>query len=274
MEIIPLKTPLIKPNNDIAGIIAERANAHDIADGDIIVVSSKVVALAEGRIVDYTKINAGKRAKKLAQAYSLEDGFAQLVVDEADAIFGGVRRAIMTLKNGIFVANAGIDHSNAPINHAILWPNNPQRSAVELRKKLSNALGKRLGVIICDSHCIPLRAGSAAVAIGISGMHAVIDERGKKDLFERELLITRRAVADNLSCAAVSVMGECAECTPAAIVRGANVHTYEGKEADAIDANNIASTYIAPSECLYACVYTTKLRMLGAKKKNVASNNC
>jgi len=262
MEVNPIKTGLINAKDDIVKIISECVERYGVLDGDIFVIASKVVAVSEGRVAELAKVRASTKAKRLAKKYALEEGFAQLVIEEADAIFGGVPRAILTLKSGIFVANAGIDHSNAPIGHAILWPKNPQEAAVNIRKRLSSRFGKKLGVIICDSHCVPLRAGSVGVAIGVSGIPAVIDERGKEDIFGRKMLITRRAIADNLSCAAVSVMGECAECTPAALVRNANIPICDDNTADELDKKNISSMYISPKDCLYSSIFSKKIHKI------------
>ncbi|MEM3341858.1 MAG: coenzyme F420-0:L-glutamate ligase [Thermoplasmata archaeon] len=264
MEILPLKSKIIVEGDSIPDCIEMALKSNDIQlkDGDIIAVSSKVVAVSEGRIVDYNKIKPVPEAIELAEKYGLEPGFAQLVLEEADLILGGVFRAILTLKQGVFVANAGIDHSNAPPGFAILWPAEPYASAQRIRKKLEETSGLYLGILMCDSHCNPLRTGSAGICIAASGFRAVEDIRGRKDIYGNVLRITRKAVADNLASAAVSVMGESDEITPFVLIRGAyaDLGNPQDKNRDNIDSENIKSVFISPEDCLFASLYPASLK--------------
>jgi coenzyme F420-0:L-glutamate ligase len=219
---------------------------------DILVVSSKVVALSEGRIINYKILKPSKKAISLAKQYDLEPGFVELVLQEADKIFGGVKRAILTIKNNILIANAGIDHSNAPENHAILWLKNPSLSADNIRKEFKKILNVNIGVIISDSHCSPLRTGTTGFALATSGFDAVVDERGKPDLFGNKMRITQRAVADGLASAAVVVMGETDEKIPAVLIRYAPVKL--------TNQTSKSSTYFPPNECLFSSIYDEKLK--------------
>jgi len=254
MQLFPVKTPIIQTNDNLVEILISSIKEQklELKDGDILVVSSKVVALTEGRIVNYKTVKPSERAESLAKQYDLEPGFVQLVLQEADKIFGGVKHAILTMKNNMFIANAGVDHSNAPEDHAILWPNNPSLSADNIRREFKKRLNVNIGVVISDSHCSPLRTGTTGFALATSGFDAVIDERGKPDLFGKKMRITQRAVADGLASAAVLVMGETDEKIPAVLIRDAKV--------ELTNQPSKSSTCFPPTECLFSSVYNEKIK--------------
>jgi len=254
MQLFSIKTPIIQANDNLVEILISsmKKQKSEPIDGDILVVSSKVVALSEGRIVNYKTIKTSEKAKLLARQYDLEPGFVELVLQEADKVFGGVKRAILTIKNNMFIANAGVDHSNAPEDHAILWPKNPSLSADNIRKELKKRLNVNIGVIISDSHCSPLRTGTTGFALATSGFDAVIDERGKPDLFGKTMRITQRAVADGLASAAVVVMGETNEKIPAVLIRDVSIQLTEQPSR--------SSTYFPPNECLFSSIYNEKVK--------------
>ena len=251
MQLFPIKTPIIQANDNLVEILISSIKELDLKVGDILVVSSKVVALTEGRIVNYKTIKPSKKAESLAKQYDLEPGFVELVLQEADKVFGGVKRAILTMKNNMFIANAGLDHSNAPENHAILWPKNPSLSADNIRKEFKKRLDVSIGVIISDSHCSPLRTGTTGFALATSGFDAIVDERGKPDLFGKKMRITQRAVADGLASAAVVVMRETDEKIPAVLIRDSSIEL-TGQPSK-------SSTYFPPEECLFSSVYSKKV---------------
>jgi len=256
MKLIPIKTPLIEVNDDLIEILASSIKKRRIKpkNGDILVVSSKVVALTQGRIVRYEDIKPSRRARRLAKKYSLDPRFVEVVLREADEVYGGVYRAILTMKNRIFVANAGVDISNAPKGYAILWPKNPKDAAEKIKRELEKRFGVKMGVIISDSYCIPLRAGTIAIALATAGFQAVIDERGKKDLFGKELRITRRAIADDLASAAHVVMGETDGRVPAVLIRGSRVRLD--------DSASNSETFVQPDKCLFSSIYVKRIKKL------------
>ncbi|HOW04298.1 coenzyme F420-0:L-glutamate ligase, partial [Methanospirillum hungatei] len=137
--------------------------------------------------------------------------------------------------------NAGVDGSNAPEGHVTLLPADPDALAHDLRKTILEKTGCVVAILIIDSRTHPMRYGSGGVAIACSGIPAIIDERGRKDLFGRELKVTRRAVADNIASAAELVMGESDEQIPAALVRGLDIGFGEFEGID----------LIAPDECIF-----------------------
>ncbi|MCJ7716633.1 MAG: coenzyme F420-0:L-glutamate ligase, partial [Anaerolineales bacterium] len=124
------------------------------------------------------------------------------------------------ITKGNMSPNAGIDGSNAPEDHVVLLPENPGASADRIRKQLQEAFLNKVGVIVGDSRTQPMRLGCVGIALGCAGILPVEDARGSKDLFGKELTITRKATADNMVSAAQLIMGEAGESIPAVIVRG------------------------------------------------------
>lgn len=205
---------------------------HPLKNGDILVITSKVAAITQGRI---KKIRSQK-------------DFDNLVKKEADAIIGK-SQVTLTLKNGIFIPWAGIDRSNIQAGHAVLWPEKPFQAAAQIRKELKKTCKlKHLGVIISDSHCIPLRRGVTAIALGYAGFKGVNDLRGHKDLYGNKLKVTQQNVADMLAAAAHLVMGEAAESTPFALIKNAPVTFTKAKTKP-------AEPLIESRNCLFAPLY-------------------
>ena len=225
IEVIPLKVSLIKKGDNIVDIILSliKKKRLDLRDYDVIAIADKVLAVSEGRIVDYSKIKVSNKAIKLSKRYKLEPGFVQIVLDESEKIYGGLYRAILSINNGILMANAGVDHKNAPEGKAALWPKDPDLLANEIKNKLEKKTGKKVGVIIVDSKVNPMRRGTVGIAIGSSGIKPVIDCRGKRDLFGKPLKITFLNVIDDLASMAHLVMGETTERTPFVLIRNAPV---------------------------------------------------
>lgn len=188
-------------------------------DGDVLIVSSKFVAMSEGRVVKLDSVTPGAKAKKLAKKFRLDPKLAELVVQESDLIVGGIPGFVLAIRRGMMAPNAGIDRSNVPAGHVILYPKNPFASAEKLRHRFLES-GIKLGVVLADSRLMPTRRGTTGIAIGCAGFEPVEDDRGKKDLFGNTLRVTFRAVADSLATAGVAVMGESSESMPAAVVRG------------------------------------------------------
>ncbi len=155
-------------------------------------------------------------------------------------------RALLTIKNDVLIANAGIDHKNAPQNSAVLWPVSPNDTAKRVWKALSGKVRKRIGLILVDSHVNPMRIGTTGFALGIAGVRPVKDCRGLSDLYSRAVLITRINVADDLAAAAHLVMGETSEMTPIVIIRGAPVQL-----TDDYDPHEVV---ISKEDCLYMSV--------------------
>jgi coenzyme F420-0:L-glutamate ligase/homotetrameric cytidine deaminase len=246
LELFGVETDLVRPGDDLAEVILrgmEKAGLR-LADGDVLVVAESAVATAEGGIVDLSLVTPGDQARELAEMYDKDAREMELIIRSSDRIIGGIPGVVLTIKDGFLYPNGGIDHSNAPPGHVVLFPRDPGRSAAELRKRLEEASDKRIGVIVGDSRTHPLRLGCVGVALACDGIVPVEDARGQKDLFGRPLMITRKAVADNLVSAAEVVMGEGDEGIPAVIIRGAPVRLAD-------DGEDMRIPNIPPEECMY-----------------------
>ncbi len=169
------------------------------------------------------EVKPSEEARKLAEKYSLKPQFAELVLHEAEIVYGGVEKAILTLKNGILIPNAGIDNKNAPHDYVILWPNNSQEAAEKIRTEVKRRSGKQIGVLIVDSGLVPLRIGTIGLALATAGFKPIRDHRGEHDLYGKPMVITRHAVADDLASAAHLLMHEAAERTPVVLIKDAPV---------------------------------------------------
>ncbi len=227
IEIIPLRSSArVRPGDDVGELILGMLNdaGVELRDGDVVVVSEKVVAKAEGRLVRLAEVVPGELAKELAAAGDKDARVVELVLRESKRIVaarGGV--LVVETKQGFVCANAGVDLSNVEEGYAKLLPEEPDESAERIRRRLEAESGRRVGVVVADSWGRPFRLGSVGVAIGCSGIAPLADLRGRRDLFGRELRSTVVAVADCIASAANLVMGEAAEGTPAALVRGLRV---------------------------------------------------
>ncbi len=248
LSLIPIKTELIRPGDDLVEVVQRSMERIGLSleDGDVLVVAESVEATAEGRVVNLADMVPGSDAVEMAQKYDKDPREMELIIQESDRIMGGIPGVVLTLRDGFLYPNAGIDHSNAPPGHVVLFPQDPQRSASAIKNKLENATGKKIGVIIGDSRTHPLRLGCVGVALACDGLLPVEDVRGQKDLYGRPLEVTQKAVADNLVSAAQVVMGEGNESIPAVVVRGAPVRLIEDD-----DLENVKIPSIAPEECMY-----------------------
>lgn len=204
MQITPVRTTLFKEGDDLAAFVM--AHVPEITEGTIVVLASKIVALAEGR----TMVSKSGRA------------LAALIRQESDAA-RKTKYVWFTRKDKMIMANAGIDESNAD-GKLVLLPQDAYRSARTLRSALTKHYGlKKCGILISDSCPLPLRAGVAGFALGYAGFSGLREYRGKKDLFGRELRMTRTNLADGIAASAGVVMGEGAERQPLVLVTGAPV---------------------------------------------------
>jgi coenzyme F420-0:L-glutamate ligase len=248
-----LKTPLIRAGDDLAAELTDasaRSTARGIRDGDVIVVAESPVATAEGSAVVLDQVIPSARAVELASRYRLDPRVAEVILRESDEVVGGIDGFLLSMVHGTLLPNAGVDLSNTPPGTALPLPKDPDGSAVRLRQVMEHRTGAKVGVIIADSRTHAMRLGCSSVAIGCAGIRAVIDERGKRDLFGRELHVTQRAVADNIASAAVLLMGETDESVPAALVRGLGLPIEDVSGVPSIDA----------AECLFMGVALRKAR--------------
>jgi coenzyme F420-0:L-glutamate ligase / coenzyme F420-1:gamma-L-glutamate ligase len=225
IQMFGVKTPIIREGDDLVKVLEmalEEANLVPI-EGDIFVLAESAVGTAERRIVKLESVAPGERAKVLGEQYGIDPREMELVLKECDEIFGGVPGAALTITKGVLAPNAGIDASNAPEGYVILLPEDPRKSSEKIRKELEQRYSCKLGVIIGDSRTQPLRLGCSGIALGVSGFVPVEDARGTNDIYGKPLLMTYKAVADNLVSAAELLMGEAGEKVPCVLIRGAPV---------------------------------------------------
>ncbi len=223
MLVYALKSELVRPGDLILQSLSRaltKSQVH-LRNHDIVAMSSKIVAISQQRVRDVASVKASSEATRLARKFALAPAFAQVVLDESDLVIGGVRGALLTIKNGDAVANAGVDRKNAPKDSVVLWPSAPDTAARRLRIQIKRRFGKDVGVVVVDSRVSPLRLGTTGFAIGSAGFKPVIDLRGAPDLSGRRMQITFQAVADGLAAVAQLVMGETSDRRPFVVIRGA-----------------------------------------------------
>lgn len=202
MQIIPFKTKVFSPPQDDLTLELKRL-AAELREGDVVLVSSKVVSISEGRCVPLG--SAEKRA--MAEAES------DLVIERP------YMNNPLMIAHHAFIGSAGIDESNAD-GHYVLLPADPFASAQGIYELLTATTGfTNLGVLITDSRSMPLRYGATGVAIGWWGLEPQENHIGKPDLFGREFQYERSNLVDDLAGAGNLVMGETSECTPIVIAR-------------------------------------------------------
>lgn len=206
VSLIPIKTrPLVPPRDDLWDALGSAL--PPLREGDILAITSKVVAIHQGRCVPIAEV--GDREELVAAE-------ADAWLPRASSPYG----VTLSIKGRTLVASAGIDASNAN-DHYVLWPLAPNEAAAEIGRRLRREHGvDKLGVILTDSHCTPMRRGTTGISIGFYGFEALHDYRGKPDIFGRPLAVTVANRVDALAAAAVGLMGEGSECIPAVVVRG------------------------------------------------------
>ena len=199
MQVKAIKTRIFQENEDLISFILKYVKK--LPEKSILVITSKIVSLSEGRTVTYKN----KRQK------------VALIKNESDFALK-TKHTWLTIKNNVVMASAGIDESNAA-GKIVLLPKNSFRTAHSIRKELKKKYKvKKLGILITDSLTFPLRAGILGVALGYAGFKAIRDYRGTKDIFGRVLKMSRTDVADSLATAAVLLMGEGKEQQPLVVI--------------------------------------------------------
>ncbi|MEJ2278607.1 MAG: coenzyme F420-0:L-glutamate ligase, partial [Candidatus Lokiarchaeota archaeon] len=223
-----------------------------LEEGDIVVISEKVVAISQGRVENLKNINSiSVKAKKLANKYDMDERIVELILRESTMILGGLRHVILAKVNDFLIANAGIDQSNAGPENVVLLPKNLKSVVSNYWKRLKNEFNlKKLGLIIADSRVQPLRKGTIGIAIATAGFEPIEDCVGKPDLFGRPLEITLRAIADDLVSAAQFLLGEANEQTPVVVIKGAKVTFTDDPKL---------TTEMPPEECLYMNIFSKYL---------------
>ena len=227
--------PIVREGDDIAGIIVERMDAHEMAlqPGDIVVIAQKIVSKAEGRLVRLREVEPSAQALELAERVDKDAATVQVILDDSRSVIRA-RRGLLIVEqsSGWICANAGVDHSNvAPADVGetedadagvmlALLPEDADASAARIRKRLDELTGASPSVLINDSHGRPWRIGTVGVCIGCAGLPPVWDQRGRRDLHGYELVSSEECIADELAAAASLIMGQSDEGRPVVVIRG------------------------------------------------------
>lgn len=208
MNTQAIPTRIFVEGESLARFVME--NIPKLEERSIVVVTSKIVSLSEGRTANYVSVKAKVALIKQESTYMV-----------------ATKLAWLTIKDGILMPNAGIDESNGN-GKLILHPKDAMRSARLLRAKLKKHCQLRqLGIIISDSYPFPLRAGVVGLSVGYAGFKGIRDYRGKRDLFGRKFSMTRVDIVDSIAAGAVLLMGEGGESRPLAVVQDAPVEFTE-----------------------------------------------
>ena len=224
IEIIGLRgIPEIARGADLAALILEACRGEEltIIDGDVFIVTQKIVSKAEGCTVRLADVEPSRLARSLAKASNKDPRVVEVALGEARRVVRMDRGILITeTRHGFVCANSGVDASNVAIPDAVsTLPDAPDKSAERLRRAIEQASGKKVAVLISDTFGRPWREGVVDVAIGVAGMGPLIDYRGRTDQQGRSLATTVVAVADELTAAAELVMGKM-DAVPVALVRG------------------------------------------------------
>jgi coenzyme F420-0:L-glutamate ligase len=238
-----ISTGIIRPGDDIVSVlIAALSKTNDaILEGDIIIIAESALATAEDRLINLQEVIPSAKSAALAGEFGMDPREVEVVLRESDSIVGGISGFLLCMKNGTLLPNAGVDASNAPPGYLVPLPRDPDASADRIRKEIFTRCRVHAGVIVADSRTHAMRVGCSGVAIGCAGMPSVLDDRGRSDLFGRKLVVTKRALADNIATAAELVMGEADECMPIAIVSGLGIPL----------SDEVGVEEIAAEECLF-----------------------
>ncbi len=226
------------PEIEEAMVLGELIAAHaELADGDVVVISQKIVSKAEGRIRRLSAVIPGAEARKYAAVLGKEPALVELILEQSAEVLRAERSVlIVETKHGFVCANAGIDSSNLPEpNTVCLLPEDPDASARRIRAEIAAAADVNVGVVVADSFGRAWRLGQAEVAIGCAGLAPLDDWRGRSDSGGHELEATLIAIADEAASAADLVRDK-ASGIPAAVVRGLGHHvgTEDGPGAAAL----------------------------------------
>ncbi len=230
--------PLIKSGDDLATLILDGLNRAKLSlqDNDVIVIGQKVISKSEGCLRDLRLVTPSDEARRLARESQKDAREVEVLLSESRKILR-IRPGLIIVEHklGFICANAGIDHSNVdgePGDWVLTLPPDPDASAREIRHRLQETARCEIGVLIIDSHGRTWRLGTVGTAIGVAGFPALLDLRGRPDLFGTPLQTTEVGLADELAAAASIMMGQADEGHPVVHVRGLPYPLRDGSLAE------------------------------------------
>ena len=214
--------PEIKSGDDLPLIIlkAFKKNRIKLKDKDVLVITQKIISKAENRLVHKDFIKPTAKAIILSKKINKNPFLTQLILNESKRIIQKKPGVIITeTHHGFICANSGIDQSNIPVDYYCLLPLNPDNSAKKIRLTFEKEFDIKIGVIISDTFGRPFRSGQTDVAIGVSGITPLLNYRGIKDSYGKNINVTSIAIADELASSAELVLGKTTD-SPVALIRG------------------------------------------------------
>lgn len=250
-----MKIPLVKKGDDYVRILVDavQSSGYELRENDILVIASKVVSSALGLMVEIAKIRPSKKALAIAKKHGLNPSHIQLILNEADEVYGAVAYknpkfiVFWTRKGEAFEINSGVDIKNSPIGLETIDIPNPNKVAAEIRDKVQDITGKKVGILIIDSNWYPLRNGSIGFTVGLAGFepskNCTVDEDGNpaKDIYGRPVPLARHDVADDIAAAAHLLIGEAGERVGVVLARNT--------PAKFSDNPDYGSLFLSPKEC-------------------------
>lgn len=239
ISLIPVEgMPLIRAGDDLCALIVEAMSVagHQFENGDVVVVTQKIVSKAAGVIVDLADITPSSRAYEIAETHGGDPRHIEVVLQQSREVVV-VRPNLLITEHlcGAIMANAGVDRSNvdsASGDLVVILPSDPDAAAQSLRETLNTRHGVDVAVILSDSWGRPWRLGTTGAALGVAGLAPLRDLRGTPDLFGAPLQHSLQAVGDELAAAANLVMGQAAESIPVVLIRG---FAHDGEDGAARD---------------------------------------
>ena len=214
--------PEIKSGDDLPFIISKafKKNRIKLKDKDVLVITQKIISKSENRLVHKDSIKPTTKAIILSKKINKNPFLTQLILNESKRIIQKKPGVIITeTHHGFICANSGIDQSNIPVDYYCLLPLNPDKSAKKIRLIFEKELDIKIGVIISDTFGRPFRSGQTDVAIGVSGITPLLNYRGIKDSYGKNINVTSIAIADELASSAELVLGKTTD-SPVALIRG------------------------------------------------------
>jgi len=219
MHVIPVSIDHdIQPGENIAVLIIASSKSA-INDGDVIVISQKIISKQESRTVNLNMVIPSELATGIASEYEKDPKLVEVILSESNRIVRMNNGVLITESyHGFICANAGVDESNVEKGYATLLPKDPDKSASNIREKIFDRTGKKVAVLISDTFGRPFRLGQTDYAIGVSGMESILSYEGKQDTFGKTLRVTAISSVDELCATAELVTGKTTKC-PVAIIR-------------------------------------------------------
>ena len=238
IQIIPIHLKNdIQPTDDLVELLLSSSKST-FENGDVLVISQKIISKHEGRVVNIESIIPSELSIGIASAYDKDPKLVQAILSESERIVRMEHGVIIVqTKHGFVCANAGIDESNVENGYATLLPNDSDKSAQLIRLKILQQTGKKIAVIISDTFGRPFRMGQTDHAIGVSGMDTILHYEGTSDTFGKLLRVTATAIVDELCSAAELVMGKTKKI-PAAIIRNFDFKENTGNIRSIIRSDN------------------------------------